>query len=183
MKTLSVFFILLISQLASQAVVAKMPAYPGIGEQFSFESTHSQVTIKAPVPGKVQLISFGFTHCPDICPLILKRYQQLNDQLVDQDVALPQLYFITVDPKRDTLERLENYIGQFDKQIIGLRPQADKLAAIEKSFAMSLQNVPNSKNIAHTDRAYLFDKKGQLRGLYSLSDDIDEIISAVKELN
>lgn len=116
--------------------------------------------------GKVVLVFFGFTHCPDVCPTTLVEMAELRNQLGD-DADKLQVLFVTVDPERDTQELLASYVPAFDSSFVGLRGDSAQTAQIARDFKVFVQKVPTGKDgaysIDHTAGSYLFDPSGQLR--------------------
>jgi protein SCO1/2 len=133
--------------------------------------------------GKAVILYFGYTQCADICPMTLANLTTILQRLgplADQVRAL----FVTVDPNRDTLEILNQYMQSFAPQIEGLRGSSDQLAALAQRYrvAYSVQNKPYV--VSHSVAAFLFGRDEQAR--YLLPDlgtpnaDIDEIISRLR---
>ena len=178
MKTLLLCWMMLLSVVS----FAALPVYPGIGHNFELDSTQGKKEAFLDATGEVRMVSFGFTHCPDICPLMLQRYSRILNSFENKKKPLPIAYFISVDPKRDTIDRLKTHVKSFHPEIRGLRPTQEELTELKQKFAMAVESIPGSENIAHTDRLYLFDKKGQLRGLFSLSQELSEIQKAIEFL-
>jgi len=115
---------------------------------------------------RVLLVFFGFTSCPDVCPTTLLRLKQLRDALGEAadkvDVAV-----ITVDPERDTPERLHAYVKNFDDSFIGLRPEPAELDAVVAAFRAIAVRVPTrdgeNYTIDHSATIYVYDRRNRLR--------------------
>jgi protein SCO1/2 len=116
--------------------------------------------------GKVVVVFFGYTQCPDVCPTtmaematVMQKLGPLADQV--------QVLFITLDPERDTQELLANYVPAFDKRFIGLRGTPEQTARTAKEFKVYYAKVPGSDpksyTIDHTAGSYVFDRDGRLR--------------------
>lgn len=122
--------------------------------------------------GKVVVVFFGFTYCPDVCPTTLAALAQLRRDIGVASDAL-QVLFITVDPERDKPKRLRSYVQQFDSSFIALRPDAQQLLEVLKSFRAVATRVPvqggDNYLMDHTAVKYVYDKRGQLR-LIAASD-------------
>lgn len=120
--------------------------------------------------GKVVVVFFGFTQCPDVCPTTMAELVGVR-QALGQDGERIQGIFVTVDPQRDTPEVLKAYIENFDPSFIALRPTSpEQLAAMAKDFKLYYKRVegrtPTSYTMDHSAGSYIYDTRGQLR-LYS----------------
>jgi protein SCO1 len=116
--------------------------------------------------GKVVVMFFGYTRCPDVCPTTLAELKMVKEQL-GKDGDRVQVLFVTVDPDRDTQELLARYVPAFDPSFIGLRGDAAATAKVAKDFRVFYQKVPGSKpdnyTVDHTAGSYVFDPQGRLR--------------------
>lgn len=119
--------------------------------------------------GKVVLIYFGYTHCPDLCPTTLNDFKTIKQQL-GKDADRVRFVFVTVDPARDTPEVVKQYIEIFDPTFVGLSPNAEQLAALLKSYDLKLElaapGEDGSYAVAHTSVTYVIDRSSQVRVLY-----------------
>jgi protein SCO1/2 len=116
--------------------------------------------------GKVVVVFFGFTHCPDVCPTTLVELAAVKKQL-GVDGERVQGVFVTVDPERDTPELLKAYVENFDKGFVALRGTPEETRAVAKQFKVFYNKVPGktdtSYTVDHTAGSYVFDPKGRLR--------------------
>jgi protein SCO1/2 len=116
--------------------------------------------------GKVVAVFFGFTQCPDVCPTAMQEMAQIKQSLGDKASDL-QVIFITVDPERDTQDVLKAYLGNFDKQALGLRGSLEDTAKTAKDFKVYYAKVegktPGSYTMDHTAGFYVFDNQGRVR--------------------
>jgi protein SCO1 len=135
--------------------------------------------------GKVVLIYFGYTNCPDECPTTMALFKQVKDELGSQaDQA--RFMLITVDPERDTTKTLGTYLANFDPTFIGLSGSQPELAPVWKEFGVSVAKGPIDKvgNYAmeHSNFVYVIDKDGNLRLTYAYGVEKDAILSDVRHL-
>jgi len=135
--------------------------------------------------GKVILMFFGFTHCPDVCPttmLDLKNTMKLLGDKADE----VQVLFVTVDPERDTQEVLAKFVPSFDSRFIGLRGDAEQTAETVKNFKIYYAKVPgkskNDYSIDHSAGMYAFDKQGKVRLYLGYGQKPEDIASDVQNL-
>ena len=116
--------------------------------------------------GKVVLVFFGFTHCPDVCPTTLAEMAGVMKQL-GNDAERLQLLFITLDPERDTPALLAGYVPAFDPNFLGLSGDRAATDKVIKDFKLFAQKVPSkdgkSYTIDHTAGSYVFDAQGRIR--------------------
>ena len=119
--------------------------------------------------GKVVIVFFGFTQCPDVCPTSMAELAQIK-KAMGADGSKLQVVFITVDPERDTPELLKAYMGNFDPTFIALRPTIEQLPQVAKDFKIYYKKVegttPGSYSMDHSAGSYVYDPKGNIR-LYS----------------
>ena len=114
--------------------------------------------------GKVVLLFFGFTHCPDVCPTTLAELSQVMKEL-GPDAARVQVLFVTVDPERDTPEALGKYVGAFDPRFIGLSGDAaaTQRAAREFKVFYEKRKTADGYSMDHSAQTYVIDPQGRLR--------------------
>lgn len=123
--------------------------------------------------GQWSLLNFGYTHCPDICPTTLNTLNHVNKILHEMDAPiLPQTIFITLDPERDDVATLADYIPWFNKDFIGLTGSTEQIQALTKNLGIMSQKRQDESGegnylIDHTVTIMLIDTKGQLRALSS----------------
>ena len=157
------------------------------GKDFSLVDSDGKVRTLADFKGKVVVMFFGYTQCPDICPTTLTEMQQVMTLLGPQADKV-QVLFVTVDPDRDTAAILKQYVPSFDSRFMGLRP-ADEAALekVTKDFKIYYKKVPGtspgSYTIDHTAGSYAFDPEGRLRlyikhaqGPETLAHDLKELL-------
>ncbi len=114
--------------------------------------------------GRVVLLFFGFTQCPDVCPTALARAAEVM-RLLGDDAARLQVIFVSVDPERDTAELLRDYTAAFHPSFLGLRGSLEATAATARDFKVFYRKVPtgSSYTLDHTALSYAYDPAGRLR--------------------
>ena len=137
--------------------------------------------------GKIVVVFFGYTQCPDVCPTTMAELVEIRKAL-GADGARVQALFVTVDPERDTPEVLKAYMTNFDPSFLALRPSTpEQLAALAKDFKVYYKKVegrtPTSYTMDHSAGSYVFDTKGQLRlftrygsGAAALAGDLRQLL-------
>jgi protein SCO1 len=116
--------------------------------------------------GSVAVWFFGFANCPDICPTTLARLQQVR-AAVGADAKAIQVVFVTLDPERDTADKLAPYVAQFDPSFVALRPEPRQMPAVQASFRVIASKMPmpdtDAYMIDHSSVIYVYDRSGALR--------------------
>lgn len=135
--------------------------------------------------GKVVVMFFGFTQCPDVCPTTMAEMSAVMKQLGPQAEQV-QVLFVTVDPERDTKELLSQYVPAFDQRFVGLYGTPEQTAAVAKEFKVFYSKVegktPGSYSIDHTAASYIFDRNGKVRLLVRHNQGPAPIVHDIKQL-
>jgi len=144
----------------------------------------SQFSLKA-LEGKVVLIFFGYTSCPDVCPTTLAEMKRVKTELGDLDSRVV-FVFITVDPQRDTPERAQAYAGGFNQAFIGLSGSESDLEPVWQGYGV-YRKIQDSESAAgylvdHSARVYLVDTAGNLRVTYAYGTPVDDLVGDVRFL-
>lgn len=122
--------------------------------------------------GKISLLFFGYSHCPDVCPATLAVYRELAKSLEQKNRADDvRLVFITVDPERDTPERLQEYLPRYGEHVIGLTGTQEELEPVWDAYGVVTEKIemPGSSlgyAVAHPSQIYLIDQNGLFRMIY-----------------
>ncbi len=171
---------------AGCSILAPPPAFKGAlygapapPPEFSLPATTGGTFTLSESRGKITLIFFGYTLCPDVCPQTLGTLRSAFSKLSPEARGQVQLVFITVDPNRDTLELLGGYLARFDSGYIGVVPDEAELESLEAGYALYAEVEPPDADgnyfVGHTGLTYVIDKVGNLRlGFFDgmSSDDI-----------
>jgi protein SCO1/2 len=114
--------------------------------------------------GKVVVVTFGFTHCPDVCPTILADLAGALKQL-GPDSERVQVLFVTVDPERDTTETLAKYVTAFDPRFLGMRGDLEATQRTAKEFKVFFEKrkTGDSYSVDHSAQSFVLDPKGRVR--------------------
>ena len=165
------------------------PAFRGVNitgadyaRDFSLTDHNGQLRSLKDLRGKVVVVFFGFTQCPDVCPTSMQELAEVKAALGADGERL-QGIFISVDPERDTLELLKAYMENFDPSFLALRPTPEQLPALAKDFKIHYKKVdgttPTSYTLDHSAGSYLYDPQGRLRvyhrygsGAEALTEDV-----------
>lgn len=139
-------------------------------KDFALPDQHGQTRRLQDFRGKVVVLFFGYTQCPDVCPTSMLELAEVKKQLGADGDKLQGL-FVTVDPERDTPEVLKAYMANFDPAFLALRASTpEQLAAMAKDFKVYYKKVegqaPGNYTMDHAAASYVYDTQGRLR-LYS----------------
>jgi protein SCO1/2 len=133
---------------------------------FSLLDHNGQLRSLADFAGKVVIVFFGYTQCPDVCPTSMQELAEVK-RLLGSDGDKLQGVFITLDPERDTPELLKAYMANFDPSFLALHPTPEQLAAVTKDFKIYFKKVDGktatSYTLDHSAGSYTFDTQGRVR--------------------
>jgi protein SCO1/2 len=136
--------------------------------------------------GNVVLLFFGYTSCPDVCPTTMAELKQALEELDENDAKQVQVLFVTVDPERDTPERVQEYVNHFNSDFIGLSGTESELTEVWKKYGVFRENVEGNSAagylVNHTARVTLIDRDGNLRLSYAFDTPVDSIVHDLKLL-
>jgi protein SCO1/2 len=138
-------------------------------KDFALADHNGQMRSIKDFAGKVVVVFFGFTQCPDVCPTSMLELAEIKKMLGADGDRLQGL-FVSLDPERDTPEVLKAYMANFDPAFLALRPDLDKLPQVARDFKIFYKKVdgktPGSYTLDHSAGSYVFDPQGRVR-LYS----------------
>ena len=136
------------------------------GKEFALTDHAGKPRTLGDFRGKVVVMFFGYTRCPDVCPTTLAELKAVKEQLGEDGKRL-QVLFVTVDPERDTQKLLADYVPAFDPSFLGLYGDAAATAKVAKEFKVFYQKAPGKTpdgyTVDHTAGSYVFDPQGRLR--------------------
>ena len=134
--------------------------------------------------GNIVLLFFGYTSCPDVCPTTMAELKQALEALHQNDAKQVKVLFVTVDPERDTPERVQEYVDHFNSDFIGLSGTESELADVWKDYGVFRENVEGTSAagylVNHTARVTLIDRNGNLRLSYAFDTPVDSIVQDLK---
>jgi len=137
----------------------------GFGRDFQLTDHNGKPRTLADFKGKVVVVFFGYTHCPDVCPVTMSELASVANELGKEAERL-QVLFITVDPARDTPEILSKYVPAFNPTFLGLYGDADATARTAKEFKVFYQKQPlpnGAYSMDHSAGSFIFDPQGRVR--------------------
>jgi protein SCO1 len=134
--------------------------------------------------GRVTVLLFGFTHCPNVCPTALVNLSAVLD-LLGEDRDLVQIAFITVDPARDTPEILHEYTGAFGPNFVGLTGETNAIRQVARAFKVFFQKklLPGGDyTVDHSIAIYILDKQARTRLMFTANRKIEDIVHDILKL-
>ncbi|WP_290498731.1 SCO family protein [Alcanivorax sp.] len=162
-----------------------LPVNTRLGGEFTLTDQNGEPFSQVALNGKMTILFFGYTHCPDICPAVLARVAQVYRQLQEAGEAdQVQPVFITFDPERDTAAHLKEYLPWFKANIIGLTGSLEEIRQVAKQYGVVFIKDQQEQDylFTHSDYIYLLDDQGRVRKLYPADFTIDEVVNDAKSL-
>ncbi|MFO1217018.1 MAG: SCO family protein [Burkholderiaceae bacterium] len=135
------------------------------GRHFELSDHAGQRRRLADYAGKVVVLFFGYTQCPDVCPTTLSTMREAIE-LLGPDAGKVQVLFATIDPERDSAEMLAQYVGAFHPSFVGLRGNDAQTASMVREFKLTVVRFPTANGqytVDHSVGSYVFDRGGHLR--------------------
>src|SRR5687768_7691405 len=136
--------------------------------------------------GNTVLLFFGYTSCPDVCPTTMAELKQALEKLNEEDANQVRVLFVTVDPERDTPERVQEYVNHFNRDFIGLSGTEPELAEVWQDYGVFRETVEGTSAagylVNHTARVTLIDQHGNLRLSYAFGTPVETIVHDLKLL-
>ncbi|MEM7431287.1 MAG: SCO family protein [Pseudomonadota bacterium] len=170
------------AQTPSPPITATVLPQPVDLAKFSLIDHRSQPFTAAEFAGQWDLVFFGFTNCPDICPLTLK---VLADARTLADVGDTRVVLVSVDPERDTPDNLARYVGHFGDNIIGLTGELDQLRALTGSLGIWFEKEPSDNehyNVNHSAAVIVVDPDGKFHAVFTAPHVAENIAADMQSL-
>lgn len=155
------------------------------GADFRLTDYTGKVRTLADFKGKVVVLFFGYTHCPDVCPITLAEMAAVMKKL-GLDAEKVQVLFLTIDPERDTPDLLRTYVPSFHPSFLGLHGDAEATARVAKEFKVFYQKQPRSRpdqyTMDHSAGTYVFDTFGRIRLFVAYGRGVDVFAHDIRML-
>ena len=152
------------------------------GSDFSLKDMNNNIITHESFNGPLTAIFFGFTNCPDVCPMTLNKLDIVLDKIKNNKNDI-KVFFISVDPERDTPEVVKDYLSNFDNKIIGITGDPEKIFLLYKSWGVMSKKIfldNGDYNIDHSTPVLLL-KDGEYVSMISHRDDIKQSIKILKK--
>lgn len=169
---------------ASPSGIVKDP--PKAVRDFVLTNQDGQALRLSDLRGKPAMLFFGYTHCPDVCPVTIADYVQIKKKLGEQASQM-NFVMVSVDGERDTPAVLKNYMKTFDTSFIGLTGSTEQVKSIAADFGANFEKQQTSGTeasylMAHTSFSYLLDAQGRWRLAYPFGTPTDDITKDVQKI-
>jgi protein SCO1/2 len=158
----------------------------GRGGDFTLSSPGGPLSL-SDLRGKVVLVFFGYTSCPDVCPLSLAKINACLSAMDPDEAERVRGLFITLDPQRDSVQALEKYTGYFHRNIVGLTDRAENIDAVARKYGVSYERTATpgaglGYSISHPTDILIIDPDGALVGTVAHDTDADTLLRRVRGL-
>lgn len=180
---LSLILTVAVSAADDATIKAGVFSPPRLAPDFSLNGSNGSELKLSIYRGKVVVLAFGFTSCPDVCPITLATLAQARKKL-GADANELQVVYITVDPERDDVARMRAYLGAFDPTFVGGTGTAKQLDAVRKEYGIiaTRKLVGTSPLYGHSSFTYLIDAQGKLRALMPYGHSADDYVHDLRIL-
>jgi protein SCO1/2 len=135
--------------------------------------------------GKIVLLYFGYTSCPDVCPATLANYKQIHEQLGDKADQV-EFVMVTVDPERDTPEKIARYVSAFNPAFVGLSGNLDELKSIWGAYGVYVEKEDSGSAagylVSHTSQIFVIDQDGNLGLTFPFGMTADDMAEDIRHL-
>ena len=153
--------------------------------EFELKNQGDQLYSKNDLKNQWTILFFGYTNCPDVCPTTIFKLGQIKQQISKELPNLNlQILFITLDPERDSTERLKEYLGFFDPSMTGLTGEITKIVELTSNLSVFFQriNKEDGYDFNHTASIFLVNPKAQLKASFSPASSIDMLAEDIKKV-
>ncbi|BAS27797.1 SCO family protein [Limnochorda pilosa] len=169
------------SGFSGRAIDPPLPA-----PDFAMIDHHRRPFTLSGLRGRVVVLFFGYTNCPDVCPTTLGQFKRVKILLGD-DARDVQFLFVTVDPGYDSPERLAGYVGVVDADFLGLWASPEELQPVLSAYGVFVEKEPASESpvgywITHTASSYVIDRQGRLRLQEPFGSEAEKVAADVRRL-
>jgi protein SCO1/2 len=168
---------------ADETLKAGVFSPPRLAPDFALQGSNGTELKLSSYRGKLVLLAFGFTTCPDVCPMTLATLAQARKKL-GAEAKNVQVVYVTVDPERDDAARMRTYLASFDPTFIGGTGAAGRLEAVRKEYGIiaTRKAVGTSYLYGHSSFIYLIDAAGRLRALMPYGHSADDYVHDLRIL-
>ena len=149
-------------------------------DEFLLTADDDSVFSNQSLKDKWSLLFFGYTHCPDVCPLTLHQLAQANKELADKLDSTPTIIMVSVDPDRDTSEILKKYVSSFGKNVLGVtgkNEELDKLTSQLGIFYNANKHEGDNYSVNHSAAVILINKNAEFHAVFSAPHSVEHFVS------
>ena len=152
------------------------------GSSFTLTDVNNNPITEKSFQGPATALFFGFTHCPDICPMTLNKLNIISEQLKKENKSL-KVFFISIDPERDTPEVMRDYLSSFGNQFIGITGEPEKIFKLSQSWSIVSQKIfsENGEYTVNHSSPVILLKDGKYVATIRQQDDIKKSLKKIKK--
>ena len=153
------------------------------GSSFSLKDVNNNTITEKSFEGPATALFFGFTNCPDVCPMTLNKLTLILDELKKEKKTL-KIFFISIDPERDTPDVMKNYLSSFENTIVGITGKSEKIFVLSKSWGIKSQKIfseDGNYTVDHSSPVLLL-KSGKYIDRITHHDNIEESLKIIKRI-
>jgi protein SCO1/2 len=153
------------------------------GSSFSLKDVNNNTITEKSFEGPATALFFGFTNCPDVCPMTLNKLTLILDELKKEKETL-RVFFISIDPKRDTPSVMKSYLSSFENTIVGITGESEKIFVLSKSWGIKSQKIfseDGNYTVDHSSPVLLL-KNGKYTDRITHHDNIEESLKIIKKI-
>jgi len=153
------------------------------GSSFSLKDVNNNTITEKSFEGPATALFFGFTNCPDVCPMTLNKLTLILDELKKEKETL-RVFFISIDPKRDTPSVMKSYLSSFENTIVGITGESEKIFVLSKSWGIKNQKIfseDGNYTVNHSSPVLLL-KNGKYTDRITHHDNIEESLKIIKRI-
>ena len=153
------------------------------GSSFSLKDVNNNTITEKSFDGPATALFFGFTNCPDVCPMTLNKLTLILDELKKEKETL-RVFFISIDPKRDTPSVMKSYLSSFENTIVGITGESEKIFVLSKSWGIKSQKIfseDGNYTVDHSSPVLLL-KNGKYTDRITHHDNIEESLKIIKRI-
>jgi len=152
------------------------------GSEFSLNDVNNNLITEKSFQGPATALFFGFTHCPDVCPMTLNKLSIILERLKKENKSL-KVFFISIDPERDTPEVMKNYLSSFEGKFTGITGKPEKIFMLSQSWGIASQKIfsENGEYTVNHSSPIILLKNGKYVGRITHKDDLKRSIKIIKK--
>ena len=153
------------------------------GSSFSLKDVNNNTITEKSFEGPATALFFGFTNCPDVCPMTLNKLTLILDKLKKEKKIL-KVFFISIDPERDTPNVMKSYLNSFENTIVGITGESEKIFVLSKSWGIKSQKIfsdSGNYTVDHSSPVLLL-KNGKYTDRITHHDNIEESLKIIKKI-
>ena len=153
------------------------------GSSFSLKDVNNNTITEKSFEGPATALFFGFTNCPDVCPMTLNKLTLILDELKKEKKTL-RVFFISIDPERDTPDVMKSYLSSFENTIVGITGKSEKIFVLSKSWGIKSQKIfseDGNYTVDHSSPVLLL-KNGKYTDRITHHDNIEESLKIIKRI-